>query len=305
MYIIMESTDTTTTAGTPNTPADWSKLFENTIAAGSSTEPAVSTLTIFGKIATSSESDVTVNGVGNHCAGTMIVVAGHGLGAIGDTVVGSSTDHGTTTANNLAPSINVTANSFIIVCMGLGDDANDTSNVSGVTNANLADITERIDRTVSTGSGGGVGIYTATCAGTSTGTTEWDHDTAASSQSLQLGIPPLVTTPFNDARQASINGFDSAQSEGTGWDAEVKAKAAVTEVERLSDTEARWTIAAQSGYNITAQETITGTIPASILTGGQAIVATPTFTIDAGGAPVFMPRPMKSVQTAVARAAYW
>jgi len=280
MYIIMESTDSSTTAGTPNTPGGWNKLFENTIAAGSSTEPAVSTLTIFGKIAGAGEGNVTVDGVGNHCAGAMIVVAGHGLAAITSTVVGAATDHGTSTTNVLAPSINVTAGSFIITCMGLGDDAADTTNVSGVTNANLAGIAERIDQTVSTGSGGGVGIYTATCAGSSTGTTEWDHDTAASSQSMQLGITPVVTTPFANARAAFIAGFDSAQSEGTGWDAEVKAKAAVTEVARTSDTVATWTIGAQAGYNITAQETVTGTIPASILSGGAAVVATPTFTVD-------------------------
>lgn len=295
MYIIMESTDSTTGAGTPTTPGTWSKLFENTIAAGASVEPAVSTLTIFGKIAGASESNVTINGVGNHCAGAMIVVAGHGLSAITDTVVGSATDHGTSTANILAPSINVTAGSLILICMGLGDDANDTTNVSGVVNANLASITERIDQTVSTGSGGGVGIYTATCAGTSTGTTEWDHDTAASSQSLQLGIPPVLTTPFADARQDFIDGFDSAQSEGTGWNAEVRDKAAVTEVVRTSDTVATWTIAAQAGYNITAQEVITGTIPASILTGGGAIVATPTFTIDpSGGAPAASLPPVRA-----------
>jgi len=198
LIIIMESTDSTTTAGTPTTPNDsggnaFSKIHEQTYAAGSSTEPAVSTLTIFAKIAvTGGLGNVTVSGVGNHCAGAMVVVAGHGLGSVSGIVVGSPTNHGTTTANNLAASINVRADSFIILAIGLGDDANDTTNVSGVVNANLASITERVDRTVSTGSGGGIAIYTATCAGTSTGTTEWDHDTAAQSQSLHLGVPPIV-----------------------------------------------------------------------------------------------------------------
>ena len=196
MYIVMESTDSTTTAGTPTTPGGWSKLFENTIAAGSSVEPAVSTLTIFGKIAGAGEGNVSVSGVGNHCAGAMIVIAGHGLSVITNTVVGAATNHGTQQANCLAPSINVSADSLIIVAMGLGDDAADTTNVSGVVNANLASIVEQRDQTVSTGSGGGVGIYTATCAGTTTGTTEWDHDTAASSQSLQLGIAPAPTLPI-------------------------------------------------------------------------------------------------------------
>jgi hypothetical protein len=299
MYIIMESTDSTTTAGTPNTPSGWSKLFENTIAAGSSTEPAVSTTTIFGKIAGSSEANVTVDGVGNHCAGAMLVIAGHGLAAIGDTVVGSATNHGTSTANVLAPSITVTAGSLVIVVMGLGDDANDTTNVSGVTNANLASITERIDRTVSTGSGGGVGIYTATVAGTSTGTTEWDHDTAASSQSLQLGIPPPATTPFADARAAIRDGLDSAQSEGGGWDAKVKPNIPLNNIVRTSDTVVTITLQAQSDYDITAQETVTATVPDSALTGSGPVVATPTFTVDpgGGGAPAVPTRTLLGVGT--------
>jgi len=196
MYIIMESSDSSTTAGTPNTPNGWTKLFENTITPGATN---VSTLTIFGKIAGAGEANVTVDGVGDHCAGAMVVIANHGLATISATVVGAAADHGASTTNILAPSINVVADSLIITCMGLSDDANDTTNVSGVTNANLASITERIDNTVSTGAGGGVGIYTSTCAGTSTGTTEWDHDTAVASQSLQLGVMPKITLVVQSA----------------------------------------------------------------------------------------------------------
>jgi len=77
---------------------------------------------------------------------------------------------------------------------------------------------------------------------------------------------------------------------GTGWDAEVKAKAAVTEVVRTSSTVVTWTIAAQAGYNIASTETITGTIPASILTSGAPITATPTIAITAtGGAATAVP----------------
>jgi len=93
-----------------------------------------------------------------------------------------------------------------------------------------------------------------------------------------INAPP--TSPFEDARQAFIDGMDSAQSEGTGWDAEVKANLAVTTVVRTSDTVVTVTLSAQAGYDITAQETITVTVPASILTGASPIVATPTFTID-------------------------
>lgn len=88
---------------------------------------------------------------------------------------------------------------------------------------------------------------------------------------------------FDAQRQNIINGIDSAQSEATGWDVEVKAKQAVTGVVRTSDTVVTITLGAQAAYNITSQETITATIPASAVTGGVAIVASPTFTVSAAG----------------------
>lgn len=84
---------------------------------------------------------------------------------------------------------------------------------------------------------------------------------------------------FDAQRQAILNGIDSAQSEAHGWDVEVKAKAAVGEVVRTSNTQVTVTFAAQAAYAITAVETITVTIPASALAGGVQIVATPTFAI--------------------------
>src|SRR3990167_4563011 len=90
MYIIMESSDATNTAGTPSTPIGWTKLFENTVAGGAA---GASTLTVFGKIAGAGEADVTVNGfgtgVGQHGGGAMIVIQDHGLSVITDTVVGT------------------------------------------------------------------------------------------------------------------------------------------------------------------------------------------------------------------------
>lgn len=195
MYIVLESSDSTTAAGTPTTPAGWFKLFENTIGGGATN---VTTLTVFGKIAGASESDVTVDGVGDHCAGAMIVIAGHSLASITDTVVGAPANHGTGTANLLAPSITVQADSLVLTIMGLSDDAGDLTNASGFANANLADIVEQTDRTVNTGAGGGVAIYTSTCAGTTTGDSEWDHDTAVNAQSVQLGIPPAAPVATGD-----------------------------------------------------------------------------------------------------------
>lgn len=84
---------------------------------------------------------------------------------------------------------------------------------------------------------------------------------------------------FNAQRQAIINGIDSAQAEATGWDAEVKAKAAVTEVVRTSSTVCTITYAAQAAYNITAIETITAIVPGAALTGAAPLTAPQTFTV--------------------------
>jgi len=93
---------------------------------------------------------------------------------------------------------------------------------------------------------------------------------------------------FDAQRQNIIDGLDSAQAEATGWDAVVKAGLTPSDVVRTSDTVCTITLPALATYDITAQETITATIPAAVLTGASPIVAAPTFTVDytAGG---FMP----------------
>lgn len=85
---------------------------------------------------------------------------------------------------------------------------------------------------------------------------------------------------FEAQRQAIIDGLDSAQAEATGWNAEVRDNLAVTDVVRTSATVVTVTLSAQAAYDITAQETITVTVPASALTGNAAIVGSPTFTVN-------------------------
>ncbi len=81
--------------------------------------------------------------------------------------------------------------------------------------------------------------------------------------------------------QALIDGLDSAQSEGTGWNAEVRDKEVVGAVVRTSDTVATITLSAAAAYDVTAQETITVTVPTDVLNvSGLALVAVPTFTVD-------------------------
>ena len=96
----------------------------------------------------------------------------------------------------------------------------------------------------------------------------------------------LVITLTNDTWHANIgssstettaliNGLDSAQGETLGWDTVVKAGLNYTHVVRTNDTVATITLPAFSTYDITAQETITVTVPA-------AAVATSTTDVEAG-----------------------
>lgn len=88
---------------------------------------------------------------------------------------------------------------------------------------------------------------------------------------------------FNAQRQNIINGLTSAQSELFGWNNVVKALQGVAGVVRTSNTVVTITLDAQLTYNITAQETITATVPGSALTLGVGAVAAPTFTVSIAG----------------------
>ncbi|MEE8060684.1 MAG: DUF2341 domain-containing protein [Gemmatimonadales bacterium] len=91
---------------------------------------------------------------------------------------------------------------------------------------------------------------------------------------------------FDTIRQAIIDGLDSAQAETAGWNTEVRDKQGVGGVVRTSDTQVTVTLDAQAGYDITANETITVTVPASALvTSGSPIEATPTSDITAAAGP--------------------
>ena len=94
---------------------------------------------------------------------------------------------------------------------------------------------------------------------------------------------------FNAQRQNIIDGLDSAQAEALGWNAEVRDKEVVTAVVRTSDTVVTITLTASPLYDITTQETITVTVPATAVALGNAVVATPAFTVDFVEAVVVQP----------------
>ena len=89
-----------------------------------------------------------------------------------------------------------------------------------------------------------------------------------------FGADNAITTAF-------IQGFDSAQSEAAGWNAEVRDKMTYTAVTRTDANTATVVLPATAGYQITSAETITLTIPATSTEAAEVIVATPTFVISA------------------------
>lgn len=84
---------------------------------------------------------------------------------------------------------------------------------------------------------------------------------------------------FDAQRQNIINGMVSAGAEAHGWDIEVVGTIPVTDVVRTNNTVVTITLSACPAYYITANETITVTVPATAVDAAIAIVAAPTFTI--------------------------
>lgn len=135
----------------------------------------------------------------------------------------------------------------------------------------------------------GVLVASAAITGTITSSvTEADIVTGGKTIIITLTNDTWVASggAFDAIRQDIINGIDSAQAEGTGWDAVVKATQGVTGVVRTSNTVVTITLDAFATYDITSTETITVTVPSTSVVGALAIVATPTFTISAVGAAV-------------------
>ena len=91
---------------------------------------------------------------------------------------------------------------------------------------------------------------------------------------------------FDLQRDEILQGLDSAQSEALGWNLQVRDLEVVTAVVRTSDTVVTITLSPSPLYDITAQETITVTVPGTALTGGSPLTASPTFTVDIVAAAV-------------------
>jgi hypothetical protein len=144
-------------------------------------------LTIFIKRHDGSESNPAVSGCVDHCQARIAAYSGVTTGADYYQLGGATTQ--TTAAVAYSAITTETADALVLLITGLDDNANDLTNMSAYTNANLSSITARWDETETTGNGGGHaladgGNATADNIGASSAT----HDSLVCAISLHLAL---------------------------------------------------------------------------------------------------------------------
>ena len=152
--------------------------------------------------------------------------------------------------------------------------------------------------TISTSNVVATGAFTITAAaesvavtGTAGGDGALESEITTGGQTVILTLTNTIWAAFDSTVQdALIAGLDSAQSEATGWNNQIRDTIASANAVRTSDTVATITIlaSAAAGYSIVDDEVITVTVPASALVYGADLAGNQTFTITAE-LPDFIP----------------
>lgn len=194
--MVVESSDSSTTGGTPNTPSGWTKIFEETQGEGAA---GVTTLTIFARLSTGSTASVTVDGVGDHLAVLRNVYYNHGVTNVStDIIVGSG--NGADTGNATFTGVTTTVNRSLVLMVLASTRDSSSATFSAWANSNLIRVAPgtspgRVEENgTATGVGGVVGLsdglmVTAGATGNSTATIavsdKW--------RGVHLVIPPSST----------------------------------------------------------------------------------------------------------------
>lgn len=123
-------------------------------------------------------------------------------------VAATSVQATASTAMTFPAVVAATDESLIVLAVALDTDAASTTTVGNVTNASLANITERHDQTVTAGVGGGLAVITGEAAtagsiGTSTATGSTSVTRAYHTISLSRATPQTTTASFN--RLSTVN----------------------------------------------------------------------------------------------------
>lgn len=177
------------------TPDGWIEVANSPQGAGTGGQADAIRLGLYYKIATSSESDLTVADTGDYQIASIFLFRGTDTTTPFNTTAGRVQTSATTTYTGNA--ITTTIDGCMIVdFIGIDRDVINTANLSSWTNASLETITEILDYANNTQTGGGLGVANGidTIAGSVDATTA----TLSASQiyaSITVAIsPPVVIT---------------------------------------------------------------------------------------------------------------
>jgi hypothetical protein len=263
-------------AGTASITAGWS------LVTGAPWGSATPKLYIWTRVMLTGDTvpTITISGAGASDSSVENTAFYDGIGSV--VTIGAATT-GTGTPSTAAQITGAAVGNIIVGIIGRGDNEAMSGQTFG---GSSTGVNERLDG--GTGSGNDSQISLADKTLTATGATGALSVTTAATDPyigiiLELGV--ATNSPY---KVAAVNLWapllDSAQAEANGWDARVKPALAASHFVRTSATVTTITLPAVGTYDITAQETITDTVPGGILTAGTQIVATPTFTVSTGSA---------------------
>lgn len=157
-------------------------------------------LCIVARIADGSEGSSVafdIPAVINHVSGRMMAIQNHSASTVGKIVVdavGAVGGAGGSPQTNTVPGITVSPNALVCIVGSSALDLDSTTQFSGWTNANLTSITEQMDNVTSFGNGGGFGLATGACAGTTTGSSTYQQATGDNWVATHLAIPGTDVT---------------------------------------------------------------------------------------------------------------
>ena len=170
---------------------------------------------------------------GNHTTAIKMLFRDTSLADGAFFVTATSVQATASTAMTFPAVVAATDESLIVLAVALDTDAASTTTVGNVTNASLANITERHDQTVIAGQGGGLAVITgqeatAGTTGTSTATGSTSVTRAYHTISLSRVAPQTTTTTFNQLSAANYAALSDAMRITVGATGSVRVTASGT-----------------------------------------------------------------------------
>ncbi len=196
------------------TPTGFTQVTNSPVSTGTAAAIGGVRLAVFYQWATGADTTTTVADSGNHTTAIKMAFRGVDTTTPFDATPVSGIKATASTTATFPGITTTTANAWIVHASGLDLDAASTATTGAATNANLTDITERHDQTISGGVGGGLVVITGTkaTAGATGNTTATVTSTIQVYLTMALREQALVEL-FGDGA-ASETGADAASGAG-------------------------------------------------------------------------------------------